>query len=157
MECGASYIDTVRYGSESSVACNTYKIPLTTSSPKFNGIGRRFLNDRHILTQVLVHLLPSLGLKLPPWTTAPVTPASLPNTSQDILKMKINMLLVTVVLMAAPALAKAMVRPSSNQLFRKDSKGDVINTPLTDHTKNGGKTDLQWYAKVSVGTPPQEL
>lgn len=71
--------------------------------------------------------------------------------------MKINMILVTVVLMAVPALAKAVARPSSNQLFRKDSEGSAINIPLTDHTKNGGKTDLQWYAKVSVGTPPQEL
>lgn len=71
--------------------------------------------------------------------------------------MKISMILITVVLMAAPALAKAVARLSSNQLFRKDSEGNVINIPLTDHTKNDGKTDLQWYAKVSVGTPPQEL
>lgn len=67
------------------------------------------------------------------------------------------MILITVVLMAVPALAKAMTRPSSNQLFRKDSGGNVVNIPLTDHTKNDGATDLQWYAKVSVGTPPQEL
>lgn len=71
--------------------------------------------------------------------------------------MKINMLLVAVMLMAAPALAKSVVRPSSNRLFRKDNEGNVVNIPLTDHTKNDGKTDLQWYAKVLVGTPPQEL
>lgn len=120
-------------------------------------MGRSLLNDRHILIKVLIRLLPSLVLKLSHWTTTPVTPASLTNTSQDKVKMKINMLLVAVMLMAAPALAKAVVRPSSNQLFRKDSEGNVVNIPLTDHTKNGGKTDLQWYAKVLVGTPPQEL
>lgn len=130
---------------------------LTTSSPTFNGMGRRLLKDRHILIKVLIRLLPSLVLKLSHWTTAPVTSASLTNTSQDKAKMKINMLLVAVMLMAAPALAKSVVRPSSNRLFRKDNEGNVVNIPLTDHTKNDGKTDLQWYAKVLVGTPPQEL
>lgn len=130
---------------------------LTTSSLSFNGIGRKSLNDRHILTKVLVRSLPSLVLKLSHWTTTPVTPASLTNTSQYKAKMKINMLLVAVMLMAAPASAKSVMRPSSNQLFRKDSEGNVVNIPLTDHTKNDGKTDLQWYAKVLVGTPPQEL
>lgn len=71
--------------------------------------------------------------------------------------MKTTMLLFTAMLTAAPALAKAVVRPSSNQLLRKDYGGSVINVPLTDYTRNDGKTDLQWYAKVSVGTPPQEL
>lgn len=71
--------------------------------------------------------------------------------------MKTTMLLSTAMLIAAPALAKAVVRPSSNQLLRKDYGGSVINVPLTDYTRNDGKTDLQWYAKVSVGTPPQEL
>lgn len=67
------------------------------------------------------------------------------------------MLLVTAVLTVAPALARAAAMPSSNQLFRKGYGGSVINAPLADHTRNDGKTDLQWYAKVSVGTPPQEL
>jgi hypothetical protein len=67
------------------------------------------------------------------------------------------MLLVTAVLIVVPALARAAVRPSSKQLFRKGYGGNIINAPLTDHTRNDGKTDLQWYAKVSVGTPPQEL
>lgn len=71
--------------------------------------------------------------------------------------MKIIMLLSTAMLIAAPALARAAVRPSSDQLFRKQQGGGVINAPLTDHTRNDGKTDLQWFAKVSVGTPPQEL
>lgn len=71
--------------------------------------------------------------------------------------MKTTMLLSTAMLIAAPALAKAVARPSSNQLLRKDYGGSVINAPLTDYTRNDGKTDLQWYAKVSVGTPPQEL
>lgn len=70
--------------------------------------------------------------------------------------MNIVMLLSAAVLIAAPALAREAVRPSSGQLFRKQQGGGVINAPLTDHTRNG-KTDLQWFAKVSVGTPPQEL
>lgn len=71
--------------------------------------------------------------------------------------MNVKGLLAVAVLIATPALAKAVVGPSSNQLFRKDPKGSVINVPLTDHTRANGKTDLQWYAKISVGTPPQEL
>lgn len=70
--------------------------------------------------------------------------------------MKIVMLLSAVMLIAAPTFARAAVRPSSSQLFRKEQGGGVINLPLTDHMRNG-KTDLQWFAKVSVGTPPQEL
>lgn len=70
--------------------------------------------------------------------------------------MMIGRILAISVLVTAPALAEALVTPSSNQLFRKDREKGVI-MPLTDHTRNGGKTDLQWYAKVSVGTPPQEL
>ncbi|POS73965.1 hypothetical protein DHEL01_v207645 [Diaporthe helianthi] len=71
--------------------------------------------------------------------------------------MRIKMFLTTAFLLVAPFLAKGAARPSSNQLFRKDHEGSVISVPLTDHTKNNGKTDLQWYAKVSVGTPPQEF
>lgn len=67
------------------------------------------------------------------------------------------MLLTTAMLFADRSLARAAVRPSSNQLCRKDYGGSGINIPLTKHTKNDGKTDLQWYAKISVGTPPQEL
>lgn len=76
---------------------------------------------------------------------------------KDRLKMQISILLVTAVLIATPALAKAAARPGSNQLFRKDKEGSVINIPLTDHTRNDGKTDLQWFAKISVGNPSQEL
>lgn len=79
------------------------------------------------------------------------------HTKADRLEMRIRMLLATAVLFLGPVLAKVAARPSSNQLFRKDNRGSVINAPLTDHTKNNGKTDLQWYAKISVGTPPQEL
>lgn len=71
--------------------------------------------------------------------------------------MKIVMLLSAAVLIIAPSLARAAAKPSSSQLFRKEQGGGIINLPLTDHTRNDGKTDLQWYAKISVGTPPQEL
>lgn len=71
--------------------------------------------------------------------------------------MRISMLAVMAVLIATPALTAAAARPSSNQLFRKDKEGSVINVPLTDHTRNDGKTDLQWFAKISVGNPSQEL
>ena len=60
-------------------------------------------------------------------------------------------------LLVAPALANEVSRPSSTHLFHKRHEGSVINAPLMDHTRNDGKTDLQWYAKISVGTPPQEL
>lgn len=71
--------------------------------------------------------------------------------------MKIKRLLAMTVIIATPIWVKAATGPGSNQLLRKDRQGSVINVPLTDHTKNNGKTDLQWYAKLSVGTPPQEL
>lgn len=71
--------------------------------------------------------------------------------------MKRSTFLVPAFFLVTTALAKAVVRPSSNQLFRKEYGGTTIDIPLTDSTKNDGKTDLQWYAKVTVGTPPQSL
>ncbi|KAI3400531.1 hypothetical protein diail_2730 [Diaporthe ilicicola] len=71
--------------------------------------------------------------------------------------MKRSMFLASLSPFLATCLAKAVLSPSSNQLFRKEYGGGVINVPLTDYTKNDGKTDLQWYLKVSAGTPPQDF
>ncbi|KAK2613963.1 hypothetical protein N8I77_000829 [Diaporthe amygdali] len=71
--------------------------------------------------------------------------------------MKIKIFLAPFLLLVAPALSKSVVRPSSSRLFREENEGGVINIPLTDSTRSDAKTDLQWYAKISVGTPPQNF